>query len=69
MGDGPVESLDFVVRVGDTLWTTSALKVWWLTKFRGFRVITVRQVPSESAFGGVRYTRKWLVGQPGTIEK
>lgn len=63
MGDGPMESLDFVVRVGDTLWTESALKVWWLMRFRGYRIITVRQVPSESILGGVRYTKKWLMGQ------
>ena len=62
MGDGPIESLDFVVRNGDTLWTESALKVWWLKKFRGYRIITVRQVPKESIIGGVRYTKKWLMG-------
>ena len=63
MGDGPIENFDFVVRVGDTQWTESALKVWWLTRFRGYRVITVRQVPKESAFGGIRYMRKWLMGR------
>jgi hypothetical protein len=65
MGDGPMKSLDFVVRVGDTLWTESALKVWWLTKYRRYRIITVRQVPYESTFRGVRYTKRWLLGRKG----
>ena len=59
------QSLDFVVHNDDTLWTESAFKVWWLKKFRGYRIIAVRQVPSESAFGGVKYTRKWLIGRSG----
>ncbi len=68
MQDGPRESLDFIVREGDTLWTQSPLKVWWLTKFFRYRVITVRQVPRESVLGGVRYAKKWLVGR-NTIER
>lgn len=55
-------AFDFEVRRGETEWITSALRLWWLTKFRGYRVITVRQTPQQSAFGRVRYTKRWLVG-------
>lgn len=64
MDDGPSKSLDFEVRNSDTLWISSAIKAWWLIKFRGYRVITVRQVPRASAFGGVRYSRRWLMSTP-----
>lgn len=63
MQDGPAESLDFVVREGDTLWTQSRLKVWWFTRFDGYRIIAVRLIPRETAFGLVRYSRKWLIGK------
>jgi hypothetical protein len=60
--DDPAATFEFEVREGDTLWITSPWKLWWFTKFRGYRVITVRQVPQESAFGRVRYLRRWLIG-------
>lgn len=62
MDDKPPLPFDFEVREGDTLWTESAFKLWWFTTFRGYRVITVRQAPRESAFGRVRYIRRWLLG-------
>lgn len=55
------EALDFDIRPSDTLWTRSSIKVWWLIKFHGYRVITVRQVPRQAAFGRVKYSRRWLM--------
>lgn len=62
MEDEPSIPFDLEIREGDTLWTDSLLRLWWLTTFRGYRVITVRQAPRESAFGRVRYARRWLLG-------
>lgn len=62
MNDEPNKLFDFEVREGDTEWITSATRLWWLTRFRGYRVITVRQVPKNTLFGQVRYSKRWLVG-------
>jgi len=43
----------------DLLKTRSRLRVWWLCKFNGFRVVSVSQLPETTLIGGIRYARTW----------
>ena len=41
--------------------TTSRLKVWFLTKFRGYRVLSMHRLPKESSFGELYYRDSWVL--------
>lgn len=51
------------LRHAELLKTRSRLRVWWLCKFGGFRVISVSQLPQTTMIGGVRYLRTWWLAQ------
>jgi hypothetical protein len=39
--------------------TQSRLRVWWLCRFHGFRVVSISQLPIDTIAGGIRYSRTW----------
>lgn len=47
----------------ELLKTRSRLRMWWLCKFGGFRVVSVSQLPQTTIGGGVRYLRTWWLAQ------
>lgn len=46
-----------------TIVTGSRLRMWFLTRFRGYRIRQRRQVPEAKAFGRIGYRRQWLLGR------
>lgn len=45
--------------------TDSRLRVWWLTRFRNFRVDMHSQEPRERFWGQIQYINRWrLVEKP-----
>ncbi len=41
--------------------TSSWLKMWWLTRFQGYKVTNVRHVPKKGAFGRLKYDSMWFL--------
>ena len=41
--------------------TSSHLRVWWLTKMRGYQVERVTLVPKENFWGGFHCTKNWVI--------
>lgn len=39
--------------------TQSRLRVWWMCRFNGFRVVSISQLPITTLAGGIRYSRTW----------
>ena len=49
--------------------TTSRFHVWWLTRFKGFRIVETSRRPKLSLFGMTSYVSTWrLVTLPGKSE-
>lgn len=44
--------------------TSSSLRKWWLTKFKGYKVETVADHPNGYVLGRVKYTRTWVLRPP-----
>ncbi len=44
-----------------TIRTSSRLRMWWLTRMRGYRLERSCQVPHLGWFGNVRYTRECIL--------
>lgn len=43
--------------------TTSRSRVWWLINMRGYQVKMEVEEPRESALGGIKYVRRWILGR------
>jgi len=43
------------------IWTTSRLRVWWLTSRGRYAVSLTRTQPVENLFGQLVYRRRWLL--------
>ena len=41
--------------------TKSPLKAWFLTKFQGKRVFSIRATPAMTLFGIIVYSRCWVL--------
>lgn len=46
-------------RAPDEISTTSWLRMWWLTRFCGYRVRKAVHRPHASAFGRITYANTW----------
>lgn len=38
-------------------------RMWWLTWFRGFRVVSLHRVPKQNAFGEIYYKNQWILSK------
>ena len=41
--------------------TSSLLRVWWLSTFRGYRIRSSTQMPRAGRFGRMRYYTRWIL--------
>jgi len=48
----------------DEVITTSRLRAWWLTSFRGYGVAKTFEVPRQVAFGRIAYANTWRLKPP-----
>ena len=47
--------------------THSAVRAWWLIKFKNYRLkIKVRSNPEPTVFGRIRYKNTWVLEPPAT---
>lgn len=46
-----------------TVVTESRLKMWYLTRMRGYRIRRRQQVPQVSLFGRIGYRRQWMLAR------
>jgi putative hemolysin len=49
---------------GNRVQTTSAFRMWWLTRLKGYRVVLVKRAPELNSFGQIRYRVFWLMEPP-----
>jgi hypothetical protein len=47
--------------------TAWRLRAWWLTRVRGYRLMSVSRAPHSNFLGQVIYTRWWTVAAPQAI--
>jgi len=52
----------------ESCFTGSRLRVWWLTRLRGYRVARVNLVPRQALLGRIAYTRIWRLESRETGE-
>jgi len=45
-------------------YTTSRMKMWFLVKFQGYKVVEQREVPKATSHGRVIYECRWYLRQP-----
>lgn len=59
--------LDTSALVGkDVVKTSSAMRKWWLTQMKGYRIENVVEHPAGYVLGRVTYTRTWFLRPPGS---
>lgn len=44
-----------------TIRTSRRLRVFWLTRFRGYKVSSLHRLPKESTFGELYYKNSWVL--------
>ena len=49
------------IETPDMTKTKSPLKAWFLTKFRGQKVLTIRATPALTLLGVIVYSRCWVL--------
>ena len=52
----------------DEIRTSSRLRAWWLSKFKGYRIkLVIKKSPKPGILGGVKYESVWVLA-PQRIE-
>lgn len=41
--------------------TTSRIRVWYLKRFRGYRVLSMHRLPKQNSFGEIYYRNSWIL--------
>lgn len=50
----------------NVLCTTSRLKAWWLSLFKGYSIKCVRREPRQASFGSLSYKSVWVLEEPSS---
>jgi hypothetical protein len=48
----------------DGVRTTSWLRMWWLTKIKGFQISNMMEHPTRYSFGKLVFQRVWILKPP-----